>query len=135
MSQENVEAFKRGVDAINRGDVEALLEELDPEVEWHDVFGLMLGGEATVYRGNDGVRELFGDLYDAFDEIHNEYPEIRDLGDRTIAIGRLRARGNESGAATESPIWTISQWKNGKLTRIRTYLDAKEASKAVGLLE
>jgi hypothetical protein len=45
----------------------------------------------------------------AFAEIHSEYSEVRDLGDRTVAIGRLRARGNESGAATESPIWTISQ--------------------------
>ena len=33
MSQENVEAFKRGLEAGNRGDVEALLEELDAEVE------------------------------------------------------------------------------------------------------
>ena len=31
MSQENVEAFKRGLEAGNRGDVEKLLDELDPE--------------------------------------------------------------------------------------------------------
>jgi hypothetical protein len=48
MSEENVEAHKRGVEAINCRDIEALLEELDPEVEWHDVFHVMLGGEATV---------------------------------------------------------------------------------------
>ena len=33
MSQENVETFKRGLDAYNRRDIEALLEELDPDVE------------------------------------------------------------------------------------------------------
>ncbi len=33
MSEENVETVKRGVDAYNRRDVEALLEVLDPEVE------------------------------------------------------------------------------------------------------
>jgi cell division septum initiation protein DivIVA len=32
MSQRNVEAFKRGIEAYNRGDVEALLDELDPRV-------------------------------------------------------------------------------------------------------
>ena len=31
MSEENVEAFKRAVDAGNRWDYEALLEGLDPE--------------------------------------------------------------------------------------------------------
>jgi hypothetical protein len=35
MSQENVEAFKRGSDAVNRRDVEALLADVDPAVEWH----------------------------------------------------------------------------------------------------
>jgi hypothetical protein len=32
MSKENVEAFKRGLGAGNRGDVDALLDELHPEI-------------------------------------------------------------------------------------------------------
>ena len=45
MSEENVEAFKRGIDAFNRGDIDAFLEGLDAEVEWHPVFQVvMLGG-------------------------------------------------------------------------------------------
>ena len=44
MSEENVEAFKRIIDAANRGDVEAMLAELDPEFEYHAVLPL-LGGE------------------------------------------------------------------------------------------
>jgi hypothetical protein len=54
MSQENVERFKRGIEAYNRRDVEALLQELDPEVEWYPALEVLLGGEATVYRGHDG---------------------------------------------------------------------------------
>jgi ketosteroid isomerase-like protein len=57
MSQQNVEAFKRGLEAGNRGDVETLLEVLDPEVAWHSALHALMGGEATVYRGHDGVRE------------------------------------------------------------------------------
>ncbi len=34
MSQEDVEAFERAIDAFNRRDIEAVLKELDPEVEW-----------------------------------------------------------------------------------------------------
>jgi SnoaL-like domain len=82
VSQENVEAFTRGLEAGNRGDVETLLEALDPEVAWHSALHALLGGEATVYRGHDGVGEMLRDLYEAFDEIHIEISEIRDLGDR-----------------------------------------------------
>ena len=135
MSQENVEAFKRATDAFNRGDVEALLEVIDPEVEWHDVFAQMLGGEAMVYRGHEGVRELWGDLSGAFAELHVEYSEFRDLGDRIVAIGHLRVRGSESGAAIESPFGAITQWKTGKMTRLRAYLDPEEAVEAAGLSE
>ena len=40
---------------------------------------------------------------EALADIRLELPEIRDLGDRLVAIGRLRARGKASGAETESP--------------------------------
>jgi hypothetical protein len=58
MSQENVEAFKRFADANNRRDVDALLAELDADVEWQSAVLGSVGGEATVHRGHDGVREM-----------------------------------------------------------------------------
>jgi hypothetical protein len=69
------------------GDVEALLEVADPGAEFYDVFGRTLGGEERMYRGHQGVRDLLDDLLRAFAETHSEYVEIRDLADRTIAIG------------------------------------------------
>jgi ketosteroid isomerase-like protein len=133
MSQENMEAFKRALDAYNRRDVEALLEELDPEVEWHSVLLVRLGGEATVYRGPEGVREMLRDFYDVFDENHAEYSEIRDLGDRVVGIGRVRTRGKGSGVEAESPTGSVSDIKNGKAIRVWTYLDPKEALEAAGV--
>ena len=50
MSQENVESFQRGTEAYNRRDVDALLTELDPDVEWHSALLIPFGGEATVSR-------------------------------------------------------------------------------------
>jgi ketosteroid isomerase-like protein len=88
MSQENVDAFKRGLEAGNRGDVDTLLEVLDPQVAWHSALHALLGGEGTVYRGHAGVREMIGDLYEAFDDFQIEISEVRDRGDRTVAIGR-----------------------------------------------
>jgi ketosteroid isomerase-like protein len=133
MSEENVEAFRRGIDAYNRRDVEALVEVHDPEVEWHPVLQVLLGGEATVYRGHDGVREFVRDLDDAFAEVHIEIAEIRDLGDRLVASGHLHARGKASGAETESPIAWVVDFKSGKVTRVLSYLDPKEALEAAGL--
>jgi ketosteroid isomerase-like protein len=104
MSQENVEAVRRGADAYNRGDIDALLGELDPEIEWHPLLQVLLGGEATVYRGHEGARELYRDLDEAFTEAQNELSEIRDLGERVVAIGHLRGRGAARSSSRMSPL-------------------------------
>jgi ketosteroid isomerase-like protein len=135
MSQENVEVFKRGAEAYNRQDVDALLNDLDPEVEWHSALLIPFGGEATVSRGHDGVREVLREVFEALAEIHLEYSEIRDLGNRIVGIGRIRTRGKHSGAVTEMAFGTITDMKNGKAIRIWTYLDPQEALEAAGVSE
>ena len=71
--REHVEAFNRAVHAFDRQDFEAMLEELDAAVEWHDAVPMTLGGKATVYRGHEGVRDLWRDLYDIFEERRVEF--------------------------------------------------------------
>jgi ketosteroid isomerase-like protein len=90
------------------------LKGLDPEVEWHDGVSGDARGEATVYRAHEGVRDALRDLYETLSEFHADYPEIRDLVDRTVAIGRIRARGRASEAELESPHGTVVEFKNGK---------------------
>ena len=135
MSQENVEIVRRVSDAYNRRDVGAMLGELHPEIEWHTWLQAQVGGGATVYRGHQGVREGVRDLEEAFSEIQAEQSEVRDLGERVVAIGRLRGRGKESGAMTESALAWIVEFKSGKVIRVREYLDREEALEAAGLSE
>jgi ketosteroid isomerase-like protein len=127
MSQENGEAFKRAIEAYNRRDVEALLHELDTEIEWRPVLPVVLGGDATVYRGHDGVRQLLRDLDEVLAERQLDFSDIRDVGDHVVATGSLRIRGKSSGALSESPFGCVAELKNGKAIRIQTYLDPSEA--------
>jgi ketosteroid isomerase-like protein len=132
MSEENVEAYKRAVEAFNRRDLEALLEELDPEVEWYPA---VVGLGSEVYRGVEGIRELFADMGETIPDAFFEVTEIRDLGDRVLCFGRLRAHGSESGAPTEVPFNQLIHFRDGKATVLRTFLDPKEALEAAGLSE
>ncbi len=135
MSEENVEAFDRGIAAYNRRDIDGLLQELDPDVEWHSALLIPFGGRATVGRGHDGVREVLREVYEVLAEIHLDYSEVRDVGDRILATGRIRTRGELSGAITESSFGTVSEMKNGKSIRFTTYLDPDEARAACRLSE
>ena len=132
MSQENVEVYKRAVDATNRRDLDALLDEFDPDVEWHSA---LVGMGTEVYRGKQGIREMFRDADENFTGMVVEFPEVRDLGDRVLALGRLRAHGHESRVQTEASFNQLADFKNGKMIRIRSFLDRQDALEAAGLSE
>jgi ketosteroid isomerase-like protein len=136
MSEENVEVVKRTIEAANRRDIEGVLEEADPEVEWpHAGFHVALGGEATVYRGHDGVRKVLQDIYELFDQVEVSVSEIRDLGDRIVVIGDLRGHGAESGADVTTPWGAVVEFQDGKAIRLDDYLSHAEALEAAGLPE
>jgi ketosteroid isomerase-like protein len=135
MSQENVEAFKRGVEAINRRDWDALLEILDPNVEWYPASLTPWAGGAAVSRGHEGVRQWFEDVGEVFPELRTEFPDIRDLGDRVVALGRNRTRGEASGAETTAPTAYIIEFEDRKAMRVWSYLDHQQALEAAGLSE
>ncbi len=121
MSHEDVEAFKRGLEAGNRGDIDGLLAELHPEIEWHSALHALMGGQQTVFRGHDGVRTMI------------EMSEFRGLDDGLIAIGVTRTRGKASGAETKTPLALVTEIRNGKTISIQAFLDPAEALGAAGL--
>jgi ketosteroid isomerase-like protein len=135
MSQENVEAFRRAIDAYNRRDIEAFLEVFDPMVETHPLTLAMFGQEATMYRGHEGIRQFIQDVDEALPQMQVEQLEIRDLGERIVASGRLHARGRTSGAEIESPVGWLVDFKDGRVIRMRDYLNFTEALEAAGLSE
>ena len=133
VAQQGVELVERARDAYTCWNVEPMLERLHAEVEWRPAIPMLLGGEATVYAGHEGVRRMFREFRDSFAEIHIEFSEIRALGDRVLALGHMRARGKSSGVDTVTPWAYLAELENGKAIRIRTYLDPDEALDAAGL--
>jgi len=50
-------------------------------------------------------------------------------------LGRQEGRGRASGARVEAPIGVIFEFRDGKISRSRSYLDHGEALRAAGLVE
>jgi ketosteroid isomerase-like protein len=130
MSQQNVDAFKRAIDAYNRGDVDAFVGAFDRAAEWHTLTQAVFGGESTLYRGHEEIRRFVREVDDALADVRAECDEIRDLGERIVAVGRMRGRGRSSGAAAETPIGWVVDFADGKMVRMRDYLDPDEALEA-----
>src|SRR5215207_7489148 len=133
MSQENVEAARRLYDARNRGDVEAVIAECHPRVEWHPHLS-SLAGQAV--QGHAGVRRYLASLAEDWEEFRHEPERFFDAGDAVVALLRTCARGRGSGVEVDLRVaHVITFAKTGRCIRSVSYLDRSEALEAVGLSE
>ena len=133
MSEENVETVRRSLEAFQRGDMEEMLSYMDPEGELHSA--IVGGAEGNVYRGHEGFRKWYADSFESFEELRNEWSEFRDLGDRVLVFGRVKARGRESGVELDSPMGWVFTVRRGKLMKADGFLSRAEALEAAGLSE
>ena len=129
MSRQNVEIAKRTVDAFNRRDVDALLELGTPD--W--VLSSQLLDASADFRGREGIERFYAMLSESWEEFRSVVDDYRDLGDRVLCLGRNTARGKGSGVTVDAPTAAVLDFRDGKVSRIRLYLDQSEALRAAGL--
>ncbi len=129
MSQENINSFLAGADAASRGDVEAVIRTMDPEIEFIPQRSTVQGS----YRGHDAVRRFFRDTAETFEVFEARFTDVRDLGDRVLAIGTIHIRGTGSGIDTEIPSAVLATVKDGLATRYEDFGDEQKALEAAGL--
>ncbi len=132
MSQENLEIIRRGFDGFNRGDVEAVVEMCDPEVDWFPPAELP---SAPCYHGHEGVRAATGDMLDVFGALQAEPERFIDTGNSVVVFFRWRGHGKGSGLSLDvfreqAGVFTM---RNGKAIRVQWYVTRAEALDAVGL--
>jgi ketosteroid isomerase-like protein len=131
MSQENVDAIRAAVEAMNRRDIEGVLQLMDPKVRFEHRLAALEGD----FVGIDGVRGWFADLVETFDAWQIHCPDIRDLGDRVLALGIIKATGTESGVETELPLTVVARFKDERITHFTDFGDRAKALEAAGLSE
>lgn len=118
--------------AFNARDVDAFVDLVTPDFEWFPAMGAV---EGEVFHGRDGIETYIGRLDEAWEDYHAIADEYRDLGDRVLFLGRMVGRGRGSGAPVDTPLGVFSDYRDGKVSRLRGYLDHGEALRAAGLAE
>ena len=129
MSQENVEIVRAANEAFVGGDIEAALNALDPEIEWHATVGRI--DEGRVYRGRDQVVQAFADYFAVWERMEMRADKYIDAGDDEVVVFHHEvAKGRESGAVVETDTGTVQTLRDGKIVRARSYMDRERLSAA-----
>ena len=118
----NLEIVQRSYVAFGRGDMDAVLADMDERIEWQQAQGLPHGG---IYRGIAEVRRNVFDPLDRdwWSEFSAEPDELLDAGDEIVALGRYRGVAKESGKVLDVPFVHVWSLRDGKAWRFRQFLD------------
>ena len=129
MSQENVEIVKAAIDALNRGDWDAVYQDAAAGFEFDNTRAV---GPAVGLYGLDQMRRRLKDFGEDWESVRFEPDEFIEAGENVVVpwtqhyVGR---DGIEVRART-THVFTIS---HGAIVRQCMYQERQEALEAVGL--
>ncbi len=127
-TQENVQIVKDFFAAIGSGDKQGVLALVAEDIEW------IIPGEdwplAGTHRGHAGLADV---LKKASEEIETAYPKPPEFvaqGDRVMVVGVATGKIKATNKPFEDH-WVFDiNFRNGKLTKIREYIDTQALARA-----
>jgi ketosteroid isomerase-like protein len=125
-----LERVRAAYAAYARGDIEATLEAVHPEVELHTPFAATQG---MVLRGHDGYRQWFRELDETWDEWRAEPVRYIQDGERVAVVAQFYARARASGVVFDQPLLMAWRFEDGLARRLDVYLHVNEGLQALGL--
>jgi ketosteroid isomerase-like protein len=131
MSQRNVEVVRRGYEAYARGDLDALLEDVDS-----GMITYRPDPDGAMFNGREGFVAAIAEWVEEFVEFTITPEEFIDANDHQVIVRvHQTAVGKHSGAPIEGRFWFVHTLKEGKLTRLDMLVSKEQALEAAGLRE
>ena len=125
MAEGDEELAREAYAAFNRGDLPGALRRLDPEIEWHMSSRFARG--ARVYRGHDGVRAIFANFAETFDDFRTEPLEVIDTGERLVVPVRMTGRQRGDGGPVEIELVQVWTTRRQLAVRLDVFLSMDDA--------
>ena len=126
--QENVQVVKDFFTAIGRGDRQRLLALTAEDIEW------IIPGEdwplAGVHRGHAGLTQLLQKASETVETSFPKPPEFVAQGARVLVVGFAKGIIKTTNRTWEDRWVFAFTVRNGKLTKIREYIDTQALARA-----
>jgi ketosteroid isomerase-like protein len=131
VSQENVDLVRQAFKVRESEGVEAALQFFASDVAWYTSDQWL---EGPVYRGHEGLRTVESMWAANIDDFAWSVHDIRDAGDRVVALSEMTGRIKSSGSPVSRRVGVVvSNIRDGLFGAIRVYSGWEQALKAAGL--
>jgi ketosteroid isomerase-like protein len=118
MPSQNVETVRCAHEALNTGEVEALVALCDAN------FRLDMSDRVfnpAVYEGHEGIRRFYSEVRQVWESYIWQPEELTEAGPIVVALLRSTARGRGSGVAVESETAMVWSIRAGRLVALRSF--------------
>lgn len=123
--------------AVERGDVDTLVDMSRPDVELSNPLGPL--------HGHDGIRQYFNLVTGSFSDRSYPISNLVEVGDTLVAEFRDQSRNTgpipspqgvipATGKTVNLPVCAIYELKDGKLARSRVYFDMLTFLQQIGIM-
>ncbi len=131
MSQENVEIAKAAIDAVNRRDWDAALQDAAPGFEYD--FSRALGPWRGVF-GLDQILRVVGEFSETWESARSEPHEFIEAGDLVVVPVTQHVKGRGRIEVVVRGTWVLTI-RNGAIERVTMYQGRQDALEDLGLSE
>jgi uncharacterized protein len=122
---ELTDRLRTAYDGFTRGDIDAVLAVLAPDIEWDATDALAHTG---MFHGHAGVSDYIGSISEAWQEyelLPEEFTES-DGGKRVMVLGTVRGR-LVSGQHVDARFAHVLDVEDGRVMRLKVCLDREAA--------
>ncbi len=131
MSQENVETIRNIYGAFRRGDVPAVLAQMDQSIEWREAENFIYA-DRNPYIGPQAVLEgVFMRLGSDWEEFTVTPEEWLDAGNHVVVLGTYSGTHKATGRDVRAQFAHIWSVMGGRVVRFQQYTDTKQFAEAV----
>lgn len=120
--------MREAFSAFNRGDYEAVVAVMHPDVEWVPYLGAL---QSSIYRGRRALVELWTDVNESFGGGFRIEPlELVDCGEKIVAVVEAHGTGSSSGAELEQRWAQVATLREGLIIRVEPFPTRESALEA-----
>ncbi|MGI9557065.1 MAG: nuclear transport factor 2 family protein [Solirubrobacterales bacterium] len=130
MSEANTDLVLEVLAAFNRGDTDAVLDRVSPDVVHTQTPELEGLGVVGIEQGHEGLLKAFASWPEQWDDFQIDVDRVvADAGDRVVIAARQRGRGAQSAAEVDAELHLVFTVRE-KVTRVEMFGSEEEAMAA-----
>jgi uncharacterized protein len=132
-SHDNVELLRRFYESFNQQDIDAVLELCTEDVEIYKNPEVVEMVSALTPRGQERVAQYLRGWLDSWSDYNARPKEFLQTGEDVAVLTQLRARGKNSQFEISGEMADVFTVHDGRIARLRLYVERRDALDSLGL--